>query len=316
LGDLDATDLERCRSGDIAALDALYRAFGDRVYRLCLGLLGQPADAEDAAQEVLLRVLRRASTFGGRGKFSTWVYRLAVNHCLNASRRRRRGGDLARATSLSDLAEGDEPAWPGPSPLESAGAADEGAALAAVLRRLRPAHRVALVLREAQGLSYREMAEVLAVPVGTVMSRLARARAALAELLPPRGAAAPGEDRGGEAPKAPVRGTALAVEVSERLATARRAESSPRSDSASPGEDRGNSAPKAPVRGTAPAVEMSQRLATAHRAESSPRSDSAPRPEPSPDARSEGPNARGGHAGRAIVGLGSGPRSWDALSPR
>ncbi|MEM7200778.1 MAG: RNA polymerase sigma factor [Planctomycetota bacterium] len=178
MNDPDFIDLEQCRRGDPRVLASLHRVFGDRVFRICLGVLGQHADAEDAAQEVLLRILEGAGSFAGRSRFSTWVFRLTVNHCLNRRKQRRLG-----LTKLPEE-DSDEPISSARSPLQEAAAAEERVELHAALARLRPRHRVALVLRELEGLSYREMAEVLQVPVGTVMSRLARARQELLRRLP------------------------------------------------------------------------------------------------------------------------------------
>ena len=85
--DLSETELARLRAGDPRGLEALFERFGARIYRVCRGLLGQAADAEDAAQEVMLRIFDKAATFGGRSRFSTWVYRVAVHHCANLRRR-------------------------------------------------------------------------------------------------------------------------------------------------------------------------------------------------------------------------------------
>jgi RNA polymerase sigma-70 factor (ECF subfamily) len=169
--DLGADDLFLCQRGDLRALEALFATYGDRVYRLCLHLLGQAADAEDAAQEVFLRVLQRAGQFAGRSRLSTWIYRVTVNHCLNRARRGR-----ACSTSLAELEDEAQPLSLAPSPFERSVQAEEQAQLRGWLERLSPERRAVLVLREIEGLSYQGIAEVLDLPIGTVMSRLARAR--------------------------------------------------------------------------------------------------------------------------------------------
>jgi RNA polymerase sigma-70 factor (ECF subfamily) len=171
--DLDSRDLERLSRGDARALRPLWEAYGDRVYRLCARILGQRADAEDATQEVFLRILAKASSFSGRSRFSTWVYRLTVNHCLND--RARRGRHWA------PLDDERLPPATGASAVSAVEARDR---LDALLARLAPDHRAVLLLREVEGLSYAECAEVLEVPVGTVMSRLSRARKALMRAAP------------------------------------------------------------------------------------------------------------------------------------
>jgi RNA polymerase sigma-70 factor (ECF subfamily) len=144
-------------------------------------VLGQRADAEDATQEIFLRLREKAAQFAGHGRFSTWLYRLAVNHCLNRlAAARGRGGAHAVLDEL------DPPAAPGPSPFEVSERGEECTRAAALLARLSVDHRSVLVLREIEGLSYERIAEALDVPVGTVMSRLARAREHLARIAPHR----------------------------------------------------------------------------------------------------------------------------------
>lgn len=178
-GDLPRSTLSRLRAGDPRALEATYRLFGPRIYRLCLGMLRHAHDAEDATQEVFLRLLERARQFDGRSRFSTWLHRLAVNHCLHRLERdqTRRAGELDE--TLGDRAR---------SPLDAAQGNETLQLATALLARVAPHHRAVLVLREVEGLSYAEIAEVLGVPVGTVMSRLARGRERLAALVskPPK----------------------------------------------------------------------------------------------------------------------------------
>ncbi len=163
--DLPSDVLDRCQAGEIDALGQVYDAYGQRVYRLCRSLLGQDADAEDASQEVFLRIHAKASSFGGRSKFSTWIYRLTVNHCLNRRKQRLR---LLKTTATLDDRE-----CVGPDATE---AVDHREQVDVLLSSLRSEYRAVVVLREIQGLTYKEISEVLEIPLGTVMSRLARAR--------------------------------------------------------------------------------------------------------------------------------------------
>jgi RNA polymerase sigma-70 factor (ECF subfamily) len=168
--DFGADDLRRLRSGDVQALAACYAAHGPRVWRLALGLLGSAADADDATQEVFLRVFEKAPTFEARARFSTWLHRLTVNHCKNRLASERARGARHEALGRADLA------CPAAGPLDAAAAGDERERLLGVLARLPEEQRAVLVLREVEGLSYREIADTLEIPPGTVMSRLARAR--------------------------------------------------------------------------------------------------------------------------------------------
>lgn len=169
--DLDPADIARLRRGELGALEAAYRRFGPRVHANCRALLANAADAEDAVQEIFLKVWERAAQFDGRSRFSTWLYRIAVNHCAQRAEKER----LRRGLPLPD-GDAREFADGGGSPSDAAGERDACELLERRLAGLGNEHRAVLVLRELDGLSYAEIAEVLDVPVGTVMSRLARAR--------------------------------------------------------------------------------------------------------------------------------------------
>ena len=173
---LDRSVLSRLRAGDARALEDCYRVFGARVFRLCRLMLNQDSDAEDATQEVFLKVFDRVHQFEERARFSTWLHRLTVNHCLS-----RREKDRVRRTGPMDELDACESN--GTSPVERAHEAETQRRLQSLLERVPAHHRAVLVLRELEGLAYAEIAEVLAVPVGTVMSRLARARERLTSLV-------------------------------------------------------------------------------------------------------------------------------------
>jgi RNA polymerase sigma-70 factor, ECF subfamily len=158
----------RAVAGDRDALDALLREHYDRVYALCLRMTGNEADALDACQEALLAIVRGLPRFDGRSAFPTWAYRVATNACLDELRRRRRR-PLANVDDMSVVERRNHPE-------DAADRVDVQAALA----RLPIDFRSAVVLRDLAGLSYDEIAETLDVPPGTVRSRIARGRAALA----------------------------------------------------------------------------------------------------------------------------------------
>lgn len=166
----DLLALRRCQTGDGEGLGLLFDRFGDRVFRVCWGILGCRAEAEDATQEVFLRVHEKSSSFAGRSQVGTWIHRIAVNYCLNQIDRRQR-----RPQGLTQW--GEEQAM---GPESSTTAELEQQETIRTVRRLlaRIPHeaRAILLLREVEQLSYREIAETLEVPIGTVMSRLARAR--------------------------------------------------------------------------------------------------------------------------------------------
>jgi RNA polymerase sigma-70 factor (ECF subfamily) len=163
--------------GDRAALESLLRRHASLVNAVCRRVLGHPEDALDAAQEALLAIARKIHTFDGRSRFSTWCYRVATNAALDEARRRGR-----RPVAVEFL----------PEPRAGGQSIDDLVAdqldVDAALRHLSPDHRAAVALRDLVGLDYAEIGEVLGIPPGTVRSRIARGRAALADHLAERDA--------------------------------------------------------------------------------------------------------------------------------
>jgi RNA polymerase sigma-70 factor (ECF subfamily) len=157
----------------------LLRAHVDRVHAVCRRIMGSDADAADATQEALLAIVRGLPRFDGRSAFGTWAFRVATNACLDELRRRKRRPEPVEEADL-DVA----------SPNESSTAALEAVAdradIDAALATLSEDFRAAVVLRDLVGLDYAEIGEVLQAPIGTVKSRIARGRAALADYLADR----------------------------------------------------------------------------------------------------------------------------------
>jgi RNA polymerase sigma-70 factor (ECF subfamily) len=163
----------RAVEGDAAALNDLLRLHYDRVYTLCLRMTGNEADALDACQEALMAIVRGLARFDQRSAFTTWAYRVATNACLDELRRRRRR-PLAAVDESTVVEHRDLPEH-----------AIERLDVQAALDRLPLEFRAAVVLRDLSGMSYEEIAVTLDVPPGTVRSRIARGRAALAAVLAP-----------------------------------------------------------------------------------------------------------------------------------
>jgi len=169
-------------SGDRGALDVLLARHFDRVHAICRRVTGHPEDALDATQEALIAVTRGLHRYDGRSLFTTWLYRVATNAALDELRRRKRRPEPAELIEDRPLGRGGTAGAPvAAAPVESVVAArlDVDAALAG----LRPEFRAAVVLRDLCDLDYAEIAEVLDVPIGTVRSRIARGRAAIADQL-------------------------------------------------------------------------------------------------------------------------------------
>ncbi|MBI3297105.1 MAG: sigma-70 family RNA polymerase sigma factor [Elusimicrobia bacterium] len=177
----DRLVVKRVLAGDRQAFAVLVERHQGRVRQVCLGMLGNPAAADDAAQEAFLKAYRSLAAFRGDAAFSTWLTRLATNHCLDVLR-----AEARRPTSSWDaLLEADgervERLLKGdPDPAAAAEAADLAGRLLAVLPEQQ---RAALLLCETEGLSYEEIAEALACSVDSVKARLRRARRTLEEKL-------------------------------------------------------------------------------------------------------------------------------------
>ena len=182
--DPEAAAVARFHAGDETAFEELVSRREAEVYRLALRMLGNPDDAMEATQDAFLRAYRALPRFRGEAAFRTWLFGIAINVCRSQlasreSRNRRRNVPL----DATDHEDGEValslPAAPGPDPERAAHGAELGVALARALAGLSSEHREILLLREMQGLEYEELASVLSCAVGTVKSRLARARGAL-----------------------------------------------------------------------------------------------------------------------------------------
>lgn len=167
--------LARVAAGDVEAFASVVESHQERLLRLCERLLGEAEEARDAAQEVFLKAYRKAADVRPQGQVYTWLYRIAVNHCLNKLRRRK----LVRFLRWEDPAEREAAAFDPPDE-----AADPAALLEArrrwratrrAIARLPENQRSVLVLVRFEGLSYKQAAEVLGVTEGAVESRLFRA---------------------------------------------------------------------------------------------------------------------------------------------
>lgn len=174
--------IERCRRGNVEAFEELIAPYMQKVYSLALRLSRNPEDASDLAQEALLRAFVSLREFRGECAFSTWLYRITFNVCRDEARRRRRHP----AVSLDEpLALEDGPGTPRQfispvgDPAEEVESREIRAAIWEGIRSLSPEFRAVLVLRDIEGLPYEEIAQVLDISLGTVKSRLNRARNAL-----------------------------------------------------------------------------------------------------------------------------------------
>jgi RNA polymerase sigma-70 factor (ECF subfamily) len=184
--DPDSTVVERCLSGDDAAWEELVRLHTRRIYGLCYRFTGKDSEAQDLTQEVFLRVYRSLGSFRSvEGSFTTWLARLTRNLLIDHYRR-------TRSERITDSIDEQLPGGDGRSVdrLRAPGTSDRAVAgreaselLQGGLAKLSPELRETIILRDLQEMEYREIAEVLSIPEGTVKSRLNRGRSELARLL-------------------------------------------------------------------------------------------------------------------------------------
>ena len=174
--------IDDARRGDQEAFAQLVYLYEKRVYALTLRMCKNPADAEEAAQEAFLAAWQGLAFFRGESSFSTWLYRLASNACVDLLRREGRHRSAA-GPSLNDEEVQLEVPDTAPSPQEQAERAELRQQIEAGLQALTPDHRQVLLLREMHQLSYDEIAQTLDVDVGTVKSRINRGRKQLRNFL-------------------------------------------------------------------------------------------------------------------------------------
>ena len=173
LADTEASLLARAQAGDVGAFERLSGAYADRLFMLLLRLLGDRSEAEDVAQEVMLRAWQGITRFRGQSSYFTWLYRIAVNEANRALEKQSRG---ARRESRSGRTNCSCPRQPLYDPSRQAENSELRRALGRALAELPPALRTALVLRDVEGLSTQEAAEIAGVSQAAFKSRLHQAR--------------------------------------------------------------------------------------------------------------------------------------------
>ena len=180
--------LEACRQGKPGAFDAVVRAHQDRVYSFCVRMLSDREEALDAAQEVFLSAYRNLDGFREEARLSTWLLKIAANRCLNWIRQR--SARATREVGFPDTEGQEAPPFqpPGPEkdrPERIAENREMGKILEQALSRIDPDSRRLLLLSDVEGFTYEEVAAMAEIPVGTVKSRIHRARMALRKFLAP-----------------------------------------------------------------------------------------------------------------------------------
>jgi len=181
--DPDSSLVSRCLRGDEAAWEELVRVHTRKVYGLCYRFTGSGSEAQDLTQEVFLRVFRTVKTFRStEGSFATWLARVTRNLLIDHYRRTRQERVTDSIEEQLPMIE-EEGATASARPDQAVAGREASEILQATLQKLSPDLREAVILRDLQEMEYREIAEVLQIPEGTVKSRINRGRAELARLL-------------------------------------------------------------------------------------------------------------------------------------
>ncbi|MBS5576292.1 MAG: RNA polymerase sigma factor [Oscillospiraceae bacterium] len=177
--------IRRAQQGDNGAFEELLLLHQKKVYNLCLRMSANPDDALDLSQEAFLRAWRSLGQYQFEASFSTWLFRLTSNICIDFLRRKKRRQETSLTESYDDSDEGAELSVPDaqPGPEQQAMTNETKIELARAMEQLSPEHREILQLRVIEDLQYEQIADILGVRVGTVKSRLARARLSFRKIL-------------------------------------------------------------------------------------------------------------------------------------
>lgn len=167
--------IQKAASGDMEAFEEIYKTFSSSVYAITLNITRNRQDAQDATQEVFVRVFRSLKGFRFGSSFGTWLYRIATNTAINTYHNRsRHRKNMVNIDEVGELAlqKTDMPEAPAKEQIKES-------KISGMLDHLTPEHRACIILREVEGFDYRQMSEALGIPLNTVRSRLKRAREAL-----------------------------------------------------------------------------------------------------------------------------------------
>lgn len=179
----DTALIHRAQNGSLDAFNALVLRYQDMVYSVSYRIMGDPASAADSAQEAFIAAFKRISTYRG-GSFRAWLLRIVTNACYDELRRRkRRPADSLEGLAGPEADDGPPIADDAPTPEQAAQQRELARAIQSCINALADSQRVVLVLSDVEGLSYQEIVEITGANLGTVKSRLSRARESVRDCL-------------------------------------------------------------------------------------------------------------------------------------
>jgi RNA polymerase sigma-70 factor (ECF subfamily) len=177
--------IQKCKNGDIHSFELLIESYQSKVFNIAYRMLGNAEDASDVAQEVFLKIFKSISTFKEEASLSTWIYRIATNVCLDEIRKRKKENIISMNSTIQ-LEDGElniqmETTDPRPDEiLEEKELRDE---VKDAIGCLKDEHKIVIILRDINGFSYEDISNILNCPLGTIKSRINRARNSLKNIL-------------------------------------------------------------------------------------------------------------------------------------
>ena len=177
--------IEKAKSGDMAAFEQLVLKYQSIIYNTAYKICSNPEDAYDITQETLLKIYKNIKYFEGKSKFTTWIYRIVTNTALDFIKKHKKANIYSLNAEMGEDGDSyiDKIQDNSPTPQELVESAETQKLVQEAMDKLSPNHKAVLVLRDINGLSYEEIAQVLMCSEGTVKSRLNRARNALYEII-------------------------------------------------------------------------------------------------------------------------------------